>query len=126
MKVNPEIKKTLSEISSESVKLANNPTVHYRYVRRILRVYEQHLKEEDKVYLMNIMLEMLHYRTAMLDPENMMQAANIRIRTILFVAMMVILVIIVAGIVLKTNDSLNGIVDYFLTISKAISLTKGD
>lgn len=126
MKVNPEIKKTLSEISSESVKLANNPTVHYRYVRRILRVYEERLKEEDKVYLMNIMLEMLHYRTAMLDPENMMQAANIRIRTILFVAMMVILVIIVAGIVLKTNDSLNGIVDYFLTISKAISLTKGD
>lgn len=126
MKVNPEIKKTLSEISSESVKLANNPTVHYRYIRRILRVYEQRLKEEDKVYLMNIMLEMLHYRTAMLDPENMMQAANIRIRTILFVAMMVILVIIVAGIVLKTNDSLNGIVNYFLTISKAISLTKGD
>lgn len=126
MKVNPEIKKTLSEISSESVKLANNPTVHYRYIRRILRVYEQRLKEEDKVYLMNIMLEMLHYRTAMLDPENMMQAANIRIRTILFVAMMVILIIIVAGIVLKTNDSLNGIVNYFLTISKAISLTKGD
>lgn len=126
MKVNPEIKKTLSEISSESVKLANNPTVHYRYIRRILRVYEERLKEEDKVYLMNIMLEMLHYRTAMLDPENMMQAANIRIRTILFVAMMVILIIIVAGIVLKTNDSLNGIVDYFLTISKAISLTKGD
>lgn len=126
MKVNPEIKKTLSEISSESVKLANNPTVHYRYIRRILRVYEERLKEEDKVYLMNIMLEMLHYRTAMLDPENMMQAANIRIRTILFVAMMVILIIIVAGIVLKTNDSLNGIVNYFLTISKAISLTKGD
>lgn len=126
MKVNPEIKNALSAISSESIKLANNPTVHYQYIRRILRIYEKHLKEEDKVYLMNTLLEMIHYRTAMLDPETMLQAANIKMRTIMFTAMMVVAVILVAGVVLKTNDSINGIVDYFLTIAKAISLTKGE
>lgn len=126
MKVNPEIKQALDAISSESVKLANNPTAHYRYIRRIVNVYEKHLKEEDKVYILNTILEMVHYKSALLDPENMMQAANIRIRTIFFVAVMTVMVIIVAGVVLKTNDSLNGLVDYFLTISKAISLTKGE
>ena len=126
MKVNPEIKQALDAISSESVKLANNPTAQYRYIRRIVNVYEKHLKEEDKVYILNTILEMVHYKSALLDPENMMQAANIRIRTIFFVAVMTVMVIIVAGVVLKTNDSLNGLVDYFLTISKAISLTKGE
>lgn len=126
MKVNPEIKQVLAAISKESVRLANNPTAHYRYIRRILRVYENHLKEEDKIYLMNTILELIHYKSVLLDPENMMQAANIRIRTIFFVAVMIVMVIIVAGIVLKTNDSLNGLVDYFRTISKAISLTKGE
>lgn len=126
MKVNPEIKKALSAIASESIKLANNPTVHYRYVRRILRVYEKHLKEEDKVFLMNTLLEMVHYKSALLDPENMLQAANIKIRTIMFVTLMVLGVLIVAGMIFRTNDSLNGIVDYFLTIARAISLTKGD
>lgn len=126
MKVNPEIKQVLATISKESVRLANNPTAHYRYIRRIVRVYENHLKEEDKIYLMNTILELIHYKSVLLDPENMMQAANIRIRTIFFVAVMIVMVIIVAGIVLKTNDSLNGLVDYFRTISKAISLTKGE
>lgn len=126
MKVNPEIKQALDAISSESVKLANNPIAHYRYIRRIVNVYEKHLKEEDKVYILNTILEMVHYKSVLLDPENMMQAANIRIRTIFFVAVMTVMVIIVAGVVLKTNDSLNGLVDYFLTISKAISLTKGE
>ena len=84
------------------------------------------MKEEDKVYVLNTILEMVHYKSVLLDPENMMQAANIRIRTIFFVAVMTVMVIIVAGVVLKTNDSLNGLVDYFLTISKAISLTKGE
>ena len=126
MKVNPEIKTALSAISSESVKLANNPTSHYKYIRRILQIYDKHLKEEDKVYIMNTILEMIHYKSALLDPDNMMQAANIRIRTILFVTVMIILTIIVAGVVFKTNDSLNGVTDYIMTITKAISLTKGD
>lgn len=126
MKVNPDIKKALEAISSESVKLANNPTVHYRYLRRIVRVLDKHLKEEDRVFIMNTLLDMLHYKSVVLDPENMMQAANIKIRTIFFVALMTILVILVAGIVFKTNDSLNGVVDYFVTISKALSITKGE
>ena len=126
MKVNPEISKVLNDISKESIRLANNPTSHYKYVRRILRVYDRTLNEEDRIYIMNQLLEMIHYRSALLDPENMLQAANIRIRTVMFITFMVILVVIVAGIVFKTNDSLNGIVGYFMTIANAISLTKGN
>lgn len=126
MKVNPDINKALAAISSESVKLANNPSAHYRYIRRIVRVFDKHLKEEDRVFIMNTFLEMIHYKSVVLDPDAMLLAANIRMRTIFFVVLMTIGVILVAGIVFQTNSSLNGLVDYFLTISRALSMTKGE
>lgn len=126
MKVNPEISKTLTEISKESVKLANNPTAHYNYIRRLLKVFSNDLKEEDRIFITNMFLEMVHYRSALLDPELILTAANIKMKTILFTSVMVALLIILTAMVFKTNDSLNGVIDYFSTIMKALSLGKGN
>ena len=126
MKVNPLISKVISEISAESVRLANNPTAHYKYVRRILRAYDKTLNEEDRIFVMNQLLEMIHYKNATLDPDNMFTAANIRFRSWSYLTFLIIVVMIIAAILLKTNSGLNLIVDYLDTIRNAISLGKGN
>lgn len=126
MKVNPLISKVIAEISKESVRLANNPTAHYKYVRRILRVYDKTLNEEDRIFVINQLLEMLHYKNATLDPDNMFTAANIRFRSWSYLTFLIIVAMIIAAILFKTNSSLNLIVDYLDTIRNAISLGKGN
>lgn len=126
MKVNPLISKVIAEISKESVRLANNPTAHYKYIRRILRVYDKTLNEEDRIFVMNQLLEMLHYKNATLDPDNMFIAANIRFRSWSYLTFLIVVIMITAAILFKTNSSLNLIVDYLDTIRNAISLGKGN
>ena len=126
MKVNPLISKVIAEISKESVRLANNPTAHYKYVRRILRVYDKTLNEEDRIFVMNQLLEMIHYKNATLDPDNMFTAANIRFRSWSYLTFLIVVIMIIAAILFKTNSSLNLIVDYLDTIRNAISLGKGN
>ena len=126
MKVNPLISKVIAEISKESVRLANNPTAHYKYIRRILRVYDKTLNEEDRIFVMNQLLEMLHYKNATLDPDNMFTAANIRFRSWSYLTFLIVVIMITAAILFKTNSSLNLIVDYLDTIRNAISLVKGN
>ena len=126
MKVNPLISKVIAEISKESVRLANNPTAHYKYIRRILRVYDKTLNEEDRIFVMNQLLEMLHYKNATLDPDNMFTAANIRFRSWSYLTFLIVVIMITAAILFKTNSSLNLIVDYLDTIRNAISLGKGN
>lgn len=126
MKVNPLISKVISEISAESVRLANNPAAHYKYVRRILRVYDKTLNEEDRIFVMSQLLEMVHYKNATLDPDNMFTAANIRFRSWSYLTFLIIVVMIIAAILFETNSGLNLIVDYLDTIRNAISLGKGN
>ena len=126
MKVNPLISKVIAEISKESVRLANNPTAHYKYIRRILRVYDKTLNEEDRIFVMNQLLEMLHYKNATLDPDNMFTAANIRFRSWSYLTFLIVIVMITTAILFKTNSGLNLIVDYLDTIRNAISLGKGN
>ncbi len=125
MKINPEIKATLERISEAAVNMANDPDKHFKFIRRITRVYDNHLNEEERAYLMTTILEMVHYRNVVTDPEVIMQAANIKMKTMMFVFIMAFILILVAGVVFKTNDSLAGLSDYMFTIFKAISLTKG-
>lgn len=126
MKVNPLISKVIAEISKESVRLANNPTAHYKYIRRILRVYDETLNEEDRIFVMNQLLEMLYYKNATLDPDNMFIAANIRFRSWSYLTFLIVVIMITAAILFKTDSSLNLIVDYLDTIRNAISLGKGN
>lgn len=126
MKVNPLISKVISEISEESFRLANNPSAHYKYIRRILRVYDKNLNEEDRIFVLNQLLEMLHYKNATLDPDNMFIAANIRFRSWSYLTFLIIVVMIITAALFKTNSALNIVVDYLDTIRNAISLGNGD
>ena len=105
MRVNRRIKETLSEISKETIKLHNEPDQQLRYLRRIVSIYQGHLTEEERIFIVKYFLELLHYRNLSIDPDNMLTISNIRIRTIFFVFICSVMVMIVASVLFKTNTS---------------------
>lgn len=106
MRVNRRIKETLSEIAKESVKLHNEPDQQLKYLRRVMGIYHSHLSEEEKVFVVKYMLELLHYRNLSIDPDNMLTISNIRIRTIFFVFVCSVMGMVIAAALFKTNTSL--------------------
>ena len=105
MRVNRRIKETLSEISKESIKFHNEPDQQLRYLRRIVSIYQGHLTEEERIFIVKYFLELLHYRNLSIDPDNMLTISNIRIRTIFFVFVCSVMMMIVAAVLFKTNTS---------------------
>lgn len=105
MRINRRIKQTLSEIAKESVKLHNEPDQQLRYIRRIVGIYQNHLTDEERVFLIKYILDLLHYRNLSIDPDNMLTISNIRIRTIFFIFVCCIILMIAAAILFKTNTS---------------------
>ena len=106
MRVNRSIKETLSEIAKESVKLHNEPDQQLKYLRRVVGIYHTQLSEEERVFVMKYMLELLHYRNLSIDPDNMLTISNIRIRTIFFVFVCSVMGMVIAAALFKTNTSL--------------------
>ena len=106
MRVNRRIKETLSEISKETIKLHNEPDQQLRYLRRIVSIYQGHLTEEERIFIVKYFLELLHYRNLSIDPDNMLTISNIRIRTIFFVFICTVIAMIFAAALFKTNTSI--------------------
>ena len=122
MRVNPQIKTTLTEIAKESVTRANNPNPDYKYVKRLLRVFDKNLSEEDRIYLTCLVLEFIHYRNINTDHDTLMSIAEVKVKTAMGISIIVVFVMIIAAILFKTNDHLNKIVEMFLGFTKILSL----
>lgn len=105
MRINRRIKQTLSEIAKESVRLHNEPDQQLKYIRRILGIYQNHLTDEERVFLIKYIIDLLHYRNLSIDPDNMLTISNIRIRTIFFIFVCSIVLMIAAAVLFKTNTS---------------------
>lgn len=121
MIINKRIKDTLSEISKESVKLHNDPEKHTKYIKRMMQVFHTHLTDEERVYVVAYLLELLHYRTLAIDPDNMLTISNIRIRTLFFVFVSTVVTMFIAAYLFKTNSSVVHIGEFlfkFLMIFK--------
>lgn len=125
MKVDPVIKQTITAVSARTVELANDPTAHFKYLRRLIRFCGKNFSDEEKAYIAGTLLEMIHYKSIVTDPEMILQASNIKMRTVMFTFAMTWVTIIIIGFVFKTNESLSDITDYVFTIFKALSLSKG-
>lgn len=122
MKVNPQIKATLKEISEHAIDHANNPGKDYRYWRRILRVFERHLQEEDRIFLFKTVFELVHYRNVMIDPDNLLTINNIKLRSYMFVFFLSVVAMIIAAALFKTNSALNEIFELLGRFAKMLSL----
>lgn len=122
MKVNPKIRETLREISTQAIAHANTPSSDYKHLRRLLRVYDKHLSEEERIFLFKTMLEFLHYRNVMVDPDNLLVLSNIKLRTYVFIFALTVFGMLIAAALFKTNSALNGLFEIIGRLIKLFSL----
>lgn len=122
MIVNPVIKNLFKDISNQSIIYANTPDKDRKYNKKLLKVFKEHLTEEEQLYVLKSMIESLHYKNIVTDPDNVLQLHNIRLRTFMFIFFLVSLFLLLATALLKNNEGINSIVDIFSSIFKLINL----
>lgn len=122
MIVNRKIKDVLKEITDQNVKYQNTPDKEKRYLKRLLGVFRNSLTEDEQLFLFKIMLEQMHYRNMITDPDNIVQIHNIKLKTITYTFFLTVLGIFITAVLFKVNDSLNGLVDMFGNVLKLLAL----
>ena len=122
MIINPKIKETLKEIARQSVSYGNYPDKDRKYLRKLLRVMKEQLTEEEQIYVLKSLLESLHYKNIVTDPDNVLQIHNLRLRSIMMVTLMVGLLMLLAAGLFNTNSAIDSILTIFGNMFKIISM----
>ena len=122
MIINPKIKDTLKEIARQSVTYGNYPDKDRKYLRKLLKIMKEQLTEEEQIYVMKSLLESLHYKNIVTDPDNVLQLHNLRLRSIMMVTLMVGLLMLLAAGLFKTNSAIDSILTIFGNMFKILSI----
>ena len=122
MIVNKKIKDALKEITEQNVKYMNTPDEERKYLVRLLGVFKNTLTEQEQIFIFKIILEQMHYRNIITDPDNIVQIHNIKLKTITYVFLLTVIVILLVAALFKVNESLNCILDMFGNVLKLLSL----
>ena len=122
MIINQKIKDTLKEIARQSVTYGNYPDKDRKYIRKILKVMKEQLTEEEQIYVMKSLLESLHYKNIVTDPDNVLQIHNLRLRSIMMVTLMVGLLMLLAAGLFNTNSAIDSILTIFGNMFKILSM----
>ena len=122
MIVNKKIKDALKEITEQNVKYMNTPDKEHKYLVRLLGVFKNTLTEQEQIFIFKIILEQIHYRNIITDPDNIVQIHNIKLKTITYVFLLTVILILLVAALFKVNESLNGILDMFGNVLKLLSL----
>ena len=122
MIVNKKIKDALKEITEQNVKYMNTPDKERKYLVRLLGVFKNTLTEQEQIFIFKIILEQIHYRNIITDPDNILQIHNIKLKTITYIFLLTVIVILLVAALFKVNESLNGIVSMFGNVLKLLSL----
>lgn len=118
MIVNPKLKEVFKKISEATIKYMNSPDNERKYLLRLLKIYKEKLTVEEQLFLFKFLLEHLHFKFILTDPDNILQIHNIKLRTITYIFILIIILLITIAILFKTNDSLNNIILMFSNIFK--------
>ena len=122
MIVNKKIKDALKEITEQNVKYMNTPDKERKYLVRLLGVFKNTLTEQEQIFIFKIILEQIHYRNIITDPDNIVQIHNIKLKTITYVFLLTVILVLLVAALFKVNESLNGILDMFGNVLKLLSL----
>lgn len=122
MLINPKIKDTLKEIARQSVTYGNYPDKDRKYLRKLLKIMKEQLTEEEQIYVMKSLLESLHYKNIVTDPDNVLQIYNLRLRSIMMVTFMVGLLMLLAAGLFNTNSAIDSILTIFGDMFKILSI----
>lgn len=122
MLISKKIKETFKEITEQNVKYINMPDKERKYLKRLLNVFKNHLSDEEQLFLFKIILEQMHYRNLITDPDNIVQIHNIKLKTITYVFFLTVVIILLVAALFKVNDSLNGLISMFGNVLKLLAL----
>ena len=122
MLISKKIKETFKEITEQNVKYINMPDKERKYLTRLLNVFKNHLSDEEQLFLFKIILEQMHYRNLITDPDNIVQIHNIKLKTITYVFFLTVVIILLVAALFKVNDSLNGLISMFGNVLKLLAL----
>lgn len=122
MIVNKKIKDTLKEISDENIKYLNTPNKERKYLKRLLSLFNHQLTEDEQIFVFKIILEQIHYRNIISDPDNIVQIHNIKLKTITYVFFLTIVLIVIIAALFKVHDGLNNVVEMLINVFKILSL----
>jgi len=122
MIVNKKIKEMFKEISSETIKYMNSKDSERKYIRRLLNIFKTQLNEEEQIFIVKTILEFIHYKNIVTDPDTIITTANIKLRTYFFIFVLTIIGMLTGAILFKTNESLNEIVSLILNVLKVTGL----
>ena len=85
MKVNKQIKTVLNQIAHETEEARKNPSGRERRqrVKTYLRLFKNHLTEEEQIVILDEILEQLSYRSVIVDESYMVSLGNAKMRELL-------------------------------------------
>ena len=122
MMVSKKIKETFKEITEQNVKYMNTPDKERKYLKRLLNIFKNNLNDEEQLFLFKVILEQMHYRNLITDPDNIVQIHNIKLKTITYVFVLTVVIILLVAALFKVNDSLNGLISMFGNVLKLLAL----
>lgn len=113
MKVNKQLKQTLVEIADKTIEYSNEVDTQRKYLRRILRTYKKTLSEEEQMYVLKVISEMIHYRTIATDPENVLMMNNIKLRSYLTIFLLSSVFTILTFFLISYTASTDSFLSFF-------------
>ena len=122
MMISKKIKDTFKEITEQNVNYINIPDKERKYLKRLLNVFKNNLNDEEQLFLFKVILEQMHYRNLITDPDNIVQIHNIKLKTITYVFFLTVVIILLVAALFKVNDSLNGLISMFGNVLKLLAL----
>ena len=122
MMINPKIKETFEEIAEKALDFTNTPDKERKYLKRLLDVFKKDLTEDEQLFLFKLILEQIHFRNIITDPDNIALIHNIKLKTISYVFILSVFFTIAVAALFKVNDSLNGVLDMFGHVFKILTL----
>lgn len=107
MKVNSEINKFLDEVSKASIEYSNNKEENRKYIRRLLKLFDTALSEEERIYVLSYLLYNIYFKNVVFDDDNMLRANNIKLRTITFIFILCCAFMVLTALLFHANPDLN-------------------
>lgn len=125
MRVNPDIKRLLGEISKETIVHTNTTqTVSRRYTLRMLRLFKTQLTEEEQIYVLQYLLQNLHYKNIALDPDTIMLIHNLKLRNVVTYTITMFMLLIVGVAIMFDNSLVSVVIEGISNVFKLLSIGK--
>lgn len=122
MIVNRNIKETFRDIAVASELNANSVDPSRSYIKRLLKIFNNKLTEEERLLVVKFLFENIYYRNIITDPDNIIQLNNIRLRNVTYYILLAIVSVIGVSAVLGVSDRLNTVIESFQHVFKLLSI----